>query len=87
MGRHGDGWVDITDDVRIGYFSQSSELEDDTTVQDELVALFPEVHALEAQMNEVNAGFVAGPDEAEMLRLVERQAELLEAQERAGSWT
>jgi ATPase subunit of ABC transporter with duplicated ATPase domains len=82
-----DGTVDITDGVKIGYFSQFSELESDTTIQAELVGLFPEVHALEAEMNQVDAGFVAGPDEAEMMRLVDRQAELLEAQERAGSWT
>ncbi len=81
-----DGTVDITDGVTIGYFSQFSDLDGETTIQAELVALFPEVHALESEMNEVNAGFVAGPDEVEMTRLVERQAELLEAQERAGSW-
>ncbi|MGH1493751.1 MAG: ABC-F family ATP-binding cassette domain-containing protein [Acidimicrobiales bacterium] len=82
-----EGTVDITDGTKIGYFSQFSELDSETTIHAELVALFPEVHALEAEMNEVNAGFVDGPDEAEMMRLVDRQAELLEAQERAGSWT
>jgi len=82
-----DGTVDITDGVKIGYFSQFSELDSETTIQAELVALFPEVHTLEAEMDEVNEGFVSGPDDAEMTRLVERQAELLEAQERAGSWT
>ncbi|MFT7648397.1 MAG: ATPase subunit of ABC transporter with duplicated ATPase domains [Candidatus Poriferisodalaceae bacterium] len=82
-----EGTVGITDGVTIGYFSQFSELDSETTIQAELVALFPEVHALESEMNEVNAGFMDGPDEAEMMRLVDRQAELLEAQERAGSWT
>lgn len=82
-----DGTVDITDGIKIGYFSQFSELDSETTVHDELVALFPEVHALEAEMDEVNAGFLDGPDEAEMMRLVDRQSELLEAQDRAGSWT
>jgi len=81
------GSVEITDGVKVGYFSQFSELNDHTTIHDELVALFPEIHTLEAQMNEVNTGFAAGPNETEMMRLVERQAELLEAQERAGSWT
>jgi len=82
-----EGTVDVTGDVRVGYFSQFSELDSETTIQAELVALFPEVHALEAEMVEVDAGFAAGPDTAEMMRLVERQAEVLEAQERAGSWT
>jgi len=82
-----EGTVDITDDIKIGYFSQFSELDSTATIQDLLVALFDEVHALEAEMEEVNAGFVAGPDEDEMNRLVERQAELLEAQERAGTWS
>ena len=82
-----EGRVDVTDGVKIGYFSQFSELDSETTIQAELVALFPEVHALEAEMNEVNEGFVTGPDEDEMMRLVDRQAELLEAQDRAGSWT
>ncbi|MBK7323173.1 ABC-F family ATP-binding cassette domain-containing protein [Candidatus Microthrix sp.] len=82
-----EGTVDISDGVAIGYFSQFSELDSDTTIQAELVALFGEVHALEAQMDEVNQGFTAGPDDVEMMRLVDRQAELLEAQERAGTWT
>jgi ATPase subunit of ABC transporter with duplicated ATPase domains len=82
-----EGRVDVTDGVKIGYFSQFSELDSETTIQAELVALFPEVHALEAEMNEVDEGFVTGPDEDEMMRLVDRQAELLEAQDRAGSWT
>jgi ATP-binding cassette subfamily F protein 3 len=50
-----EGTVDISDGVAIGYFSQFSELDSDTTIQAELVALFGEVHALEAQMDEVNA--------------------------------
>jgi ATPase subunit of ABC transporter with duplicated ATPase domains len=78
-----EGRVDVTDGVKIGYFSQFSELDSETTIQAELVALFPEVHALEAEMNEVDEGFVTGPDEDEMMRLVDRQAELLEAQDRA----
>ncbi len=81
------GTVDITQDVSVGYFSQFSELDSDKSVQGELVALFPEVLALEAEMDEVNAGFGADPDEAEMTRLLERQAELLEQLERAGAWS
>lgn len=81
------GTVDITQDVGIGYFSQFSELDGDKSVLDELIALFPEVAALEVQMAEVNAGFASGPDEDELNRLLERQATLLEEQERAGAWT
>ena len=82
-----EGTVDISNDITIGYFSQFSELDSDTTIQAELVALFGEVHALDAQMDEVNAGFASGPDEAELMALVDRQAELLDAQDRAGTWT
>ncbi len=82
-----EGTVDITDDIKIGYFSQFSELDSDKSVLDELIALFPQVTRLEAEMDEVNAGFGNEPDEAEMTRLLERQAELLEEQERAGSWS
>ncbi|MEE9414340.1 MAG: ABC-F family ATP-binding cassette domain-containing protein [Acidimicrobiales bacterium] len=82
-----EGTIDVTDGITIGYFSQFSELDSSRSIQTELEGLFGEVHALEAEMDVVNAGFVAGPDEAEMTRLVDRQAELLEAQERAGAWT
>ncbi len=82
-----EGTVDITDDISIGYFSQFSELDSDKSVLEELEALFPEVARLEAEMEEVNAGFGNDPDESEMTSLLERQAELLEQQERAGTWT
>ena len=82
-----EGTVDITDDVSIGYFSQFSELDSETTVYEELVGLFPEVHRLEAEMTEVNDGFMQSPDDNEMARLIDRQAELMAAMEAAGSWT
>ncbi len=81
------GAVDVTDGTTIGYFSQFSELDGSLSVTEELSSLFGEIHALQAAMDEVNAGFANGPDGDEMTRLVDRQAELFEQMEAAGAWT
>ena len=82
-----EGTVDITQDVSLGYFSQFSELDSDKSILDELTALFPEIAELDAQMAEVNEGFANEPDDEQMADLLERQAAILEEQERAGAWT
>ncbi len=82
-----EGTVDITQDITLGYFSQFSELDGTNSVYDELVALFPDVHRLDAEMAEVNDGFAASPGDDEMAALLERQADILVEMERAGSWT
>ena len=81
------GTVDITDGISIGYFSQFSELNGTTTVVDELTDLFGEVHATEAELAAIAAQMSAGPTDAEMSSLIDRQGELFEAMERIGGWT
>lgn len=86
-----EGTVEVDDaakygGVRIGYFSQFSELNGEQTITEVLDALFVEVHALEAALLEVEDALDAQPSAAEMERLLLRQANLLEEMERREGW-
>ena len=81
------GTLDVTEGARIGYFSQFSELDGETSIQAELEKLFAAVRAVEAELGEVEAKLGGDIDEAQMYQLVDRQAELLEAMESGGGWT
>ncbi|WP_240930900.1 ABC-F family ATP-binding cassette domain-containing protein [Rhodococcus sp. B10] len=81
------GTVDTTEGARIGYFSQFSELDGDRSIQTELESLFESVHAIEAELAEVEAALGGDLDEKQMYKLVDRQAELLDAMENSGGWT
>ncbi|OZC49130.1 ABC transporter [Rhodococcus sp. RS1C4] len=81
------GIVDVTDGARIGYFSQFSELDGERSIQAELESLFTAVHAIESELAEVEASLGGDLDEKQMYKLVDRQAELLEAMDSSGGWT
>ena len=72
------GTVDVTEGARIGYFSQFSELDGDRSISAELESLFTQVHAIEAELAEVEAALGGDLDEKQMYKLVDRQAELLD---------
>ena len=86
-----EGTVTIQQDVRIGYFSQHSELEGDTSIIQVLDGLFDEIHTVEAALAEIETtmgllGTPEGPDEVELDRLVAEQARLFERMEQLGGW-
>ncbi|MCJ7552200.1 MAG: ATP-binding cassette domain-containing protein, partial [Anaerolineae bacterium] len=82
-----EGTVDVEDGVRIGYFSQFSQLDGELSVVEVLDGLFADIHALEEEMLEVEIAFEENPQGKELDRLVARQAELLETMERRGAWS
>jgi ATP-binding cassette subfamily F protein 3 len=81
------GSVELETGVRLGYFSQFSELNGEQSIQQVLNEVFREIHALEEQLLEVEIGLESLPDPAEMDSLLLRQANLLEEMERRQGWT
>jgi ATPase subunit of ABC transporter with duplicated ATPase domains len=82
-----EGTVEIDDGVRIGYFSQFSQLDGTRSILEVLDELFVEIHALEEAMLEVEIAFEENPKGEALDRLIARQAGLIEAMERKGAWT
>ena len=81
------GTVSVQDDVKIGYFSQFSELDGSVSVMEVLSEVFAEVREVEAELALIDTAMAAqDTGEAEMDRLVERQAELFEAMARLDGW-
>ena len=81
-----EGTVEVDDGIRIGYFSQFSELNDEKTIGEVLDDVFVRIHALEEALLEVEIAFEDDPQGDEMDRLVMRQANLLEEMDRRGGW-
>ncbi len=83
-----EGTVDLTDDVKIGYFSQFSELDSDQSVQEVLEDVFADIRALESELEQISARFEKDPPtDKEQDKLLERQAHLLEQMEHLEGWT
>ena len=80
------GTVTIEPGLRIGYFSQFSELDGTSTIAEVLDGLFVEVHQVEAELATIDAAIAAGPAAAEIDRLIDRQSELFGEMDRLGGW-
>jgi len=81
------GTVELDEGLKIGYFSQFSQLDGTRSILEVLDELFVEIHALEEAMLEVEIAFEEDPLGEELDRLIARQATLIEAMERKGAWT
>ncbi|MBN1979484.1 MAG: ABC-F family ATP-binding cassette domain-containing protein, partial [Anaerolineae bacterium] len=82
------GAVEVDEGVRIGYFSQFSELSSEATILEVLDGLFADVHAIEEELLEIEIALEEeSPQGGKLERLVNRQAELLEEMERREGWT
>ncbi len=83
-----EGTVELTDGVKVGYFSQFSELDSEQSVQEVLEEVFAEIRGMEAELQEISDAFekrIPTPEEQE--KLLERQAVLLEQMEHRDGWT
>ncbi len=80
------GRVEIDPQVRIGYFSQFSELRGSLSVQQELEACFEQVTLIERELQEVGDKLSVVADDSEMDRLLARQAELFEQMDHLDGW-
>ena len=81
-----EGEVDVNQGVRLGYFSQFSDLHGASSIQQVLEALFADLRAVEAELDRIGAALQTVTDMNEMERLIDRQAHLLEEMERRGGW-
>ena len=77
------GTVTVEEGLRIGYFSQFSELNGSQTITEVLEGLFAEIHAIEAELASIDAAIAAGGDLDE---LILRQSELFEQMEHLDGW-
>ncbi|NQX28686.1 ABC-F family ATP-binding cassette domain-containing protein [Microbacteriaceae bacterium VKM Ac-2854] len=79
------GTVTIDNGVKIGYFSQFSELDGSVSIAEVLDGLFVEVHAVEDELAGIEATIAADPT-ADLDGLIERQSELFAEMDRLGGW-
>ncbi|UCR89911.1 ABC-F family ATP-binding cassette domain-containing protein [Mycetocola spongiae] len=79
------GEVSVDPDIRIGYFSQFSELDGTATISEVLDALFVEVHAVEAELATIDAAIAADPM-GDLDALILRQSELFVEMDRIDGW-
>ena len=55
-----EGTVELTDGVKVGYFSQFSELDSERSVQEVLEEVFADIRQMEAELNEISETFEQG---------------------------
>ena len=79
------GTVTLDPGLKVGYFSQFSELNGQSTILEVLDALFVEIKATEAELAEIDATIAADPM-ADLDALINRQAELFAAMDRLDGW-
>ena len=82
-----EGTVEVDGGIRIGYFSQFSELNGEQTIRQVLENVFAEIRSMEEQLLEVEIAFEQNPAGDDLEALLRRQARLLEEMERHGGWT
>jgi len=81
------GRVEVNEGIRIGYFSQLSELSGEATIVQILDELFADIHTIEEELLELEIALEESPPEAELRRLLNRQAALLEEMNQREGWT
>ncbi len=80
------GTVAIDRGLRIGYFSQFSELRGESTVVEVLDEVLAPIHDVEQSLAEVEAALERDPGGEALDRLLDEQASLFEAMERLDGW-
>ena len=81
------GIVTVDDGIKIGYFSQFSELDGTATITEVLTDLFVEIRIKETELASIDAAIAADPTGSpELDRLIERQAGLFEDMDRLDGW-
>ena len=81
-----EGEVAVTQGVRLGYFSQFSELRGSASIQELLETLFADIQAIETELEGIASKLETVTDMDLMTTLIDRQAHLLEAMEDRGGW-
>ncbi len=81
------GTVTLDQGLKIGYFSQFSELDGTATITEVLDELFVEIKDVEAELASIDAAIAADPTDGPALdALVQRQADLFEKMDHLDGW-
>ena len=81
------GTVTVEQGTRVGYFSQFSELNGQSTITEVLVGLFSEISTIEAELAAIDVAIAADPSASSALdALIARQAVLFGEMERLDGW-
>ncbi|MBD3182096.1 ATP-binding cassette domain-containing protein [Candidatus Poribacteria bacterium] len=81
------GVVEVEDKIKIGYFSQFSELDGEMSVTDVLEGLFKRIHDIEEELLDIEIALEDNPSGKKLENLLDKQAELLEEMELREGWT
>ena len=76
-----EGTVEVNEGLKTGYFSQFSELNGQVSIVDVLEEVFADVQAIEEELIDIEIALDESPEEDELQRLLDKQAELLEEME------
>jgi len=79
------GTVTVEPGLRIGYFSQFSELNGSQTITEVLEGLFAEIHEIEAELASIDQA-IAADTTGDLDALIQRQSELFEHMDRLDGW-
>ncbi|MCB0121055.1 MAG: ABC-F family ATP-binding cassette domain-containing protein [Caldilineaceae bacterium] len=82
-----EGSIDVDREIRIGYFSQFSELCESESIQEILAQLFVEIHQTEQELRVIEQALQQEHDAERMEQLLTRYAELNEQIEQHEGWT
>ena len=81
------GTVTLDQGMKVGYFSQFSELDGTATITEVLDGLFVEIKSIEAELASIDAAIAADSSDGKALdALVHRQSELFQDMERLDGW-
>jgi len=80
------GSVDVDRGLRVGYFSQFSELHGEDSTLQVCEQVFAELRGAQAELERVGEALAADPDEGELTGLLARQAELLDLMDAGDGW-
>ncbi|NKB65969.1 MAG: ATP-binding cassette domain-containing protein [Candidatus Latescibacteria bacterium] len=81
------GQVDMDQGLRIGYFSQFSELRGEDSIRQILEEVFADVRATEDELRQVEQAMGEEPDEKELQALLDRYQTLTTRMEQLDGWT
>lgn len=81
------GVVELAQDIRIGYFSQFSQLQDDLSLQQVLNTLFAEIEQVAQELRTIEEALPTADPGMETALLLARYADLVEQMNREDGWT
>ena len=81
------GTIDLDEGVRLGYFSQFSELSGAQSIQEVLITCFADIQAIEEEMLEIEIALEEASPKADSTPLLTRYDGLMEQMNRRDGWT